>query len=85
MTKNSVGIASESIWRGLLWVGTGLTPCPRTPLLPPIQFLLYIDLGGTGTPVDMETDCPPLDDVALLKKTMEDEAIQVARLRRTPM
>ncbi|KAJ3606373.1 hypothetical protein NHX12_025894 [Muraenolepis orangiensis] len=43
------------------------------------QFLLYIDLGALGSPMDMETDCPPLDDVALLKKTMEDEAIQIQR------
>ena len=50
-----------------------------------IQFLLYIDLGGLGSPMDMETDCPLLDDVALLKKTVEDEAIQVARLRRKPV
>lgn len=38
---------------------------------------MYIDSGGSDSPMDMETDGPLLDDVNLLKKTMEEEATQV--------
>lgn len=42
-----------------------------------LQFLLYIDSTGLGSPMDMETDGPLLDDVQMLKKTVEEEATQV--------
>lgn len=38
---------------------------------------MYIDSVGSDSPMDMETDGPLLDDVNLLKKTMEEEATQV--------
>lgn len=48
-------------------------------LSPPLsaQFLMYIDSVGSGSPMDMETDGPVLDDVNMLKKTVEEEATQV--------
>lgn len=42
-----------------------------------VQFLMYIDSVGSGSPMDMETDGPMLDDVNMLKKTVEEEATQV--------
>lgn len=38
---------------------------------------MYIDSVGSDSPTDMETDGPLLDDVNLLKKTVEEEATQV--------
>ncbi|KAK1888563.1 Serine/threonine-protein phosphatase 2A 56 kDa regulatory subunit gamma isoform, partial [Dissostichus eleginoides] len=40
------------------------------------QFLPYVDSIGCDGPMDMETDGPLLDDVNLLKKKVEEEAIQ---------
>lgn len=37
---------------------------------------MYIDSVDTS-PMDMETDGPLLDDVNMLKKTVEEEATQV--------
>lgn len=42
-----------------------------------MQFLVYVDSIGSGSPMDMETDGPMLEDVNLLKKTVEEEATQV--------
>lgn len=42
-----------------------------------VQFLVYNDSVGSGSPMDMETDGPMLDDVNMLKKTVEEEATQV--------
>lgn len=42
-----------------------------------VQFLMYIDSVGSGSPMDMETDGPVLDDVNMLKKAVEEEATQV--------
>lgn len=47
------------------------------PFLLPVQFLMYVDSVGSGSPMDMETDGPLLDDVNMLKKTVEEEATQV--------
>lgn len=47
------------------------------PPLLPVQFLMYVDSIGSGSPMDMETDGPLLDDVNMLKKTVEEEATQV--------
>lgn len=41
---------------------------------------MYIDSVGSGSPMDMETDGPMLDDVNMLKKTVEEEATQVKPL-----
>lgn len=43
-----------------------------------VQFLVYIDPSESGVPMDMETDGPLLEDVNLLKKTVEEEALQVS-------
>lgn len=45
--------------------------------LPPVQFLMYVDSVGSGSPMDMETDGPLLDDVNMLKKAVAEEATQV--------
>lgn len=45
------------------------------------QFLMYHDSAGPERPVDMETDGPPLDDVDMLKKTVQEEATEVRRSR----
>lgn len=45
------------------------------------QFLMYHDSASPERPVDMETDGPPLDDVTLLKKTVQEEATEVRRSR----
>lgn len=39
--------------------------------------MTYVDSGRSGSPIDMETDCPLIDDLKLLKKTVEEEATQV--------
>lgn len=55
---------------------------PSPPLLfSPAQFLMYIDSVGSDSSMDMETDGPLLDDVNMLKKTVEEEATQVRRTR----
>lgn len=41
------------------------------------QFLLYIDSTGLSSPMEIETDGIGMDDVTALKKTVEEEAIQV--------
>uniref|UniRef100_A0A7N6ATB1 Serine/threonine protein phosphatase 2A regulatory subunit n=1 Tax=Anabas testudineus TaxID=64144 RepID=A0A7N6ATB1_ANATE len=46
------------------------------------QFLMYIDSVGSGSPMDMETDGPVLDDVNMLKKTVEEEATQIVKDQR---
>eukprot|EP00064_Thunnus_orientalis_P002308 superscaffoldBa00000163_g2315 len=46
------------------------------------QFLVYVDSIGSGSPMDMETDGPLLEDVNLLKKTVEEEATQIERNQR---
>lgn len=40
----------------------------------PLQFVTYVDSVDSGSPMDMDTDGPLLDDVSLLKKTVEEEA-----------
>lgn len=45
------------------------------------QFLMFHDSAGPERPVDMETDGPPLDDVNMLKKTVQEEATEVRRSR----
>lgn len=60
-----------------------LQPCKsssfRLSVLLCSQFLMYIDSVGSDCLMDMETDGPLLDDVNMLKKTMEEEATQVRR------
>uniref|UniRef100_A0A8C9WZD5 Serine/threonine protein phosphatase 2A regulatory subunit n=1 Tax=Sander lucioperca TaxID=283035 RepID=A0A8C9WZD5_SANLU len=46
------------------------------------QFLIYVDSIGSGSPMDMETDGPLLDDVNMLKKAMTEEATQVLKDQR---
>lgn len=46
------------------------------------QFLRYIDSTSFSCPMDMETDGPMLDDVMMLKKTVEEEATQIHRDQR---
>lgn len=41
---------------------------------------MYIDSVGSDSPMDMETDGPLLDDVNMLKKTVEEEATQVRNI-----
>ncbi|XP_046877429.1 protein phosphatase 2, regulatory subunit B', gamma b isoform X2 [Hypomesus transpacificus] len=41
------------------------------------QFLVFVDPSGLGSPVDMETDGPMLEDVNMLKKTVQEEATQI--------
>lgn len=43
-----------------------------------LQFVVYVDSIGSGSPMDMETDGPPLDDVNMLKKAVVEEATQVS-------
>lgn len=45
--------------------------------IPVLQFLLYIDSTSLSSPMEIETDGIGMDDVALLKKTVEEEATQV--------
>lgn len=47
-----------------------------------VQFLTYIDTVGSGSPMDMEAEGPLLEDVNLLKRTVEEGATQV-RLRQS--
>ncbi|XP_051500313.1 serine/threonine-protein phosphatase 2A 56 kDa regulatory subunit gamma isoform isoform X2 [Myxocyprinus asiaticus] len=46
------------------------------------QFMMYIDSGSLGSPMDMETDGPMIDDVMMLKKTVVEEATQLHREQR---
>ncbi|KAG8011186.1 Serine/threonine-protein phosphatase 2A 56 kDa regulatory subunit gamma isoform, partial [Nibea albiflora] len=46
------------------------------------QFLMYIDSVGSDSSMDMETDGPLLDDVNMLKKTVEEEATQIQKDQR---
>ncbi|XP_051730230.1 protein phosphatase 2, regulatory subunit B', gamma b isoform X1 [Ctenopharyngodon idella] len=46
------------------------------------QFLMYIDSSSLSSPMDMETDGPTIDDVMMLKKTVEEEATQLHRDQR---
>ncbi|XP_063757969.1 serine/threonine-protein phosphatase 2A 56 kDa regulatory subunit gamma isoform-like isoform X3 [Eleginops maclovinus] len=46
------------------------------------QFLPFVDSIGCDGPIDMETDGPLLDDVNLLKKTVEEEALQIQKDQR---
>ncbi|XP_040919961.1 protein phosphatase 2, regulatory subunit B', gamma b isoform X1 [Toxotes jaculatrix] len=46
------------------------------------QFLIYVDSVGSGSPMDMDTDGPLLDDVNMLKKTVEEEATQIQKEQR---
>lgn len=43
-----------------------------------LQFVVYVDSIGSGSPMDMETDGPLLDDVNMLKKAVVEEATQVS-------
>lgn len=38
---------------------------------------MYVDSSGLNSPVEMETDGPLIEDVLMLKKTVEEEATQV--------
>ncbi|XP_043076246.1 protein phosphatase 2, regulatory subunit B', gamma b isoform X2 [Puntigrus tetrazona] len=46
------------------------------------QFLMYIDSTSLSSPMDMETDGPIIEDVMMLKKTVEEEATQLHRDQR---
>ncbi|MEQ2243360.1 Serine/threonine-protein phosphatase 2A 56 kDa regulatory subunit gamma isoform, partial [Ilyodon furcidens] len=46
------------------------------------QFLVYIDPPGSGGPMDMETDVPLIEDVSVLKKTVEEGATQILKEQR---
>uniref|UniRef100_A0A8C2ISY8 Serine/threonine protein phosphatase 2A regulatory subunit n=1 Tax=Cyprinus carpio TaxID=7962 RepID=A0A8C2ISY8_CYPCA len=46
------------------------------------QFPMYIDSSSFSSPMDMETDGPVIDDVMMLKKTVEEEATQIHRDQR---
>lgn len=46
------------------------------------QFLVYVDSSSLSSPVEMETDGPLIEDVAMLKKTVEEEATQLSRDQR---
>uniref|UniRef100_A0A8C6UNW8 Serine/threonine protein phosphatase 2A regulatory subunit n=1 Tax=Neogobius melanostomus TaxID=47308 RepID=A0A8C6UNW8_9GOBI len=43
------------------------------------QFLTYLDPAGSEGLMDMDTDGPVIDDVNLLKKTVQEEAIQLTK------
>ncbi|KTG38856.1 hypothetical protein cypCar_00024993 [Cyprinus carpio] len=43
---------------------------------------MYVDSSSLSSPVDMETDGPCIEDVMMLKKTVEEEAIQLHRDQR---
>lgn len=43
-----------------------------------MQFLVYIDPPGSGGPMDMETDVLLIEDVSVLKQTVEEGATQVS-------
>lgn len=38
---------------------------------------MYADSSGLNSPVDMETDGPLIEDVHMLRQTVEEEATQV--------
>uniref|UniRef100_A0A8C1P544 Serine/threonine protein phosphatase 2A regulatory subunit n=1 Tax=Cyprinus carpio TaxID=7962 RepID=A0A8C1P544_CYPCA len=46
------------------------------------QFPMYIDSSSFSSPMDMETDGPVIDEVMMLKKTVEEEATQIHRDQR---
>uniref|UniRef100_A0AAR2LRI2 Serine/threonine protein phosphatase 2A regulatory subunit n=1 Tax=Pygocentrus nattereri TaxID=42514 RepID=A0AAR2LRI2_PYGNA len=46
------------------------------------QFLMYVDSSGLNSPVEMETDGPLIEDIQMLKKTVEEGAIQLQRDQR---
>ncbi|XP_056103160.1 protein phosphatase 2, regulatory subunit B', gamma b isoform X2 [Rhinichthys klamathensis goyatoka] len=46
------------------------------------QFVMYVDSSSLSSPVDMETDGPMIDDVMMLKKTVEEEATPLQRDQR---
>uniref|UniRef100_A0A671SQE5 Serine/threonine protein phosphatase 2A regulatory subunit n=1 Tax=Sinocyclocheilus anshuiensis TaxID=1608454 RepID=A0A671SQE5_9TELE len=43
------------------------------------QFLMHIDSSSLSSPMDMETDGPIIEDVMMLKKTVEEEATHIHR------
>uniref|UniRef100_A0A8C6LVW9 Serine/threonine protein phosphatase 2A regulatory subunit n=1 Tax=Nothobranchius furzeri TaxID=105023 RepID=A0A8C6LVW9_NOTFU len=43
------------------------------------QFLTHVDPAGSGDPMDMETDGLPLEDVNMLKKTVEEGATPITK------
>uniref|UniRef100_A0AAQ5XPB1 Serine/threonine protein phosphatase 2A regulatory subunit n=1 Tax=Amphiprion ocellaris TaxID=80972 RepID=A0AAQ5XPB1_AMPOC len=45
-------------------------------------FLMYVDSIGSGSPMDLDTDGLLLDDVNMLKKTVEEEATQILKDQR---
>uniref|UniRef100_A0A8C9U993 Serine/threonine protein phosphatase 2A regulatory subunit n=1 Tax=Scleropages formosus TaxID=113540 RepID=A0A8C9U993_SCLFO len=45
-------------------------------------FKRYVDSSGLSSPVEMETDGPLIEDVLMLKKTVEEEATQLQRDQR---
>lgn len=45
------------------------------------QFLMYHNSAVPDRPVDMETDGPPLGDINMLKKIVQEEATEVRRSR----
>uniref|UniRef100_A0A8D3A2H5 Serine/threonine protein phosphatase 2A regulatory subunit n=1 Tax=Scophthalmus maximus TaxID=52904 RepID=A0A8D3A2H5_SCOMX len=45
-------------------------------------FLVFVDSGGSDSPMDMETDGPLLDNVNKLKKAVEEEATQIVKDQR---
>ncbi|XP_016393675.1 serine/threonine-protein phosphatase 2A 56 kDa regulatory subunit gamma isoform-like [Sinocyclocheilus rhinocerous] len=46
------------------------------------KFLMHIDSSSLSSPMDMETDGPIIEDVMMLKKTVEEEATQIHRDQR---
>lgn len=42
-----------------------------------LQFVVHVDPSSLSSPMEMETDGPLIEDVAMLKKTVEEEATQV--------
>uniref|UniRef100_A0A673MTP8 Protein phosphatase 2, regulatory subunit B', gamma b n=1 Tax=Sinocyclocheilus rhinocerous TaxID=307959 RepID=A0A673MTP8_9TELE len=46
------------------------------------SFLMHIDSSSLSSPMDMETDGPIIEDVMMLKKTVEEEATQIHRDQR---
>ncbi|MGH0175859.1 UNVERIFIED_CONTAM: hypothetical protein FKN15_071936 [Acipenser sinensis] len=46
------------------------------------QYTVCVDSSGLNSPVAMETDGPLIEDVEMLKKTVEEEAVQLQRDQR---
>ncbi|XP_016305377.1 serine/threonine-protein phosphatase 2A 56 kDa regulatory subunit gamma isoform [Sinocyclocheilus anshuiensis] len=46
------------------------------------QYVLCVDPSGLNSPVEMETDGPFIEDVQMLKKTVQARALQMAREQR---